>query len=461
MNDTLQKIEMNLFLELSISDILKKVKNKEITPLEIAELCIKRIEEYNERFNVWVCYSKEILLKQAVLIAGGIKAGYNIRNLEGIPIGIKDIFNTNDFPTQMGSPLWKDFTAGNDARIVYYLKESGAVVPGKTDTAEFAVHAIGNCLNPHDISRTPGTSSSGSAVAVALGMVPAAVGTQTAGSIVRPASFCGVYGCKPSFGLIPRTGMLKTTDSLDTIGFFSSKYQDLQTIFEIIRVHGENYPLSNNALTDEKRQNKTPGKSWKVAFVKTHTWDNAFDYAKESITDFVNRVNENDKIEVTEVELPEEVKRSHHVHETIYDKTLSYYFHEELQNPDLISPVMNEIFKRGSKITVEEYHTALRDQEKITHAMDKFFENYDVLISLSTAGVAPLREETEKPDPSLIWTLTHLPVVCAPAFVSPEGLPFGVQFAARKYNDKLLFRFTDLLRKSGLIPEGTNPLPSV
>ena len=122
---------------------------------------------------------------------------------------------------------------------------------------------------------------------------------------------------------------------------------------------------------------------------------------------------------------------------------------------------MNEIFKRGSKITVEEYHKALREQENISHEMDKFFENFDVLISLSTAGDAPLREETEKPDPSLIWTLTHLPVVCAPAFVSPAGLPFGVQFAARKYNDKLLFRFTDLLRKSGLIPEGTNPLPGL
>lgn len=461
MNDTAQKIETNLFLELSISDILKKVKNKEISPVEIAEKCIERIEEYNERFKVWVCYSREILIEQTVKIAERINEGRDIRNLEGIPIGIKDIFNTNDFPTQMGSPLWKDFTAGNDARIVYYLKESGAVVPGKTDTAEFAVHAIGNCLNPHDITRTPGTSSSGSAVAVALGMVPAAVGTQTAGSIVRPASFCGVYGCKPSFGLIPRTGMLKTTDSLDTIGFFTSKYDDLQTMFEIIRVHGENYPLSNNALTDEKRQNKTPGKPWKVAFVKTHTWKDAFDYAKDSITDFVNRVNENEEIEITEVELPEEVKNSHHVHETIYDKTLSYYFHEELQNPELISPVMNEIFKRGSKITVEEYHKALRDQENISHIMDKFFENYDVLISLSTAGDAPLREETEKPDPSLIWTLTHLPVVCAPAFVSPEGLPFGVQFAARKYNDKLLFRFTDLLKKSGLIPEGTNPLPGV
>jgi len=455
------QIKENIFLKSGIKDILKKIEKKEITTSEIAEQCIERIEEYNEKYKVWVSYDEKKLHEQSDKISERIGNGESIRVLEGIPVGVKDIFNTYDFPTQMGSPLWKGFTAGNDARVVYYLKEAGAIIPGKTDTAEFAVHAIGNCLNPHDVTRTPGTSSSGSSVAVALGMTPAAIGTQTAGSIVRPASFCGVYGCKPSFGLIPRTGMLKTTDSLDTIGFFTSKYEDLQTLFEVIRVHGSNYPLSNDALNDEKRQNKTPGKPWKIAFVKTHTWENAFDYAKDSITEFVNKINGLKDAEVEIAELPEPVKHSHNVHQTIYDKTLSYYFQEELQNPELISPVMNEIFIRGRKISVEQYHKALRDQEVITNAMDSFFDNYDVLISLSTAGEAPPREETERPDPSLIWTLAHLPVVCAPAFISPGGLPFGVQFAARKYNDKLLFRFSDYLRKSGLIPEGTNPLPSV
>lgn len=455
------QIKENIFLKSGIKDILKKIEKKEITTSEIAEQCIERIEEYNDKYKVWVSYDEKKLHEQSDKISERIGNGESIRVLEGIPVGVKDIFNTYDFPTQMGSPLWKGFTAGNDARVVYYLKEAGAIIPGKTDTAEFAVHAIGNCLNPHDVTRTPGTSSSGSSVAVALGMTPAAIGTQTAGSIVRPASFCGVYGCKPSFGLIPRTGMLKTTDSLDTIGFFTSKYEDLQTLFEVIRVHGSNYPLSNDALNDEKRQNKSPGKPWKIAFVKTHTWENAFDYAKDSITEFVNKINGLKDAEVEIAELPEAVKHSHNVHQTIYDKTLSYYFQEELQNPELISPVMNEIFIRGRKISVEQYHKALRDQEVITNAMDSFFDHYDVLISLSTAGEAPPREETERPDPSLIWTLAHLPVVCAPAFISPGGLPFGVQFAARKYNDKLLFRFTDYLRKSGLIPEGTNPLPSV
>ena len=143
--------------------------------------------------------------------------------LNGIPFGIKDIFNTQVMPTTMGSPIWAGFVAGNNARSVDSILRKGALSFGKTITAEFAVHALNATLNPYDVSKTPGTSSSGSAVAVALGIVPFALGTQTAGSIIRPASFCGVWGFKPSFGLIPRTGVLKTTDSLDTVGFSINK----------------------------------------------------------------------------------------------------------------------------------------------------------------------------------------------------------------------------------------------
>lgn len=461
MNEKIIKPSEDIFLNLSIKDITGKIFSGEVIPMDLAQECISKIEKYNYEYKVWVCYDKEIQFKQAKIITDRLMNGGNIRALEGIPAGIKDIFNTYDFPTQMGSPLWKGFNSGNDSRVIYYLKQAGAIVPGKTDTAEFAVHAIGNCLNPHDINKTPGTSSSGSAVAVSLGMVPFSIGTQTAGSIVRPASFCGVYGCKPSFGLIPRTGMLKTTDSLDTIGYFTSKYEDLERVFDIVRVHGSNYPISNNALTDKSRQNKSVDRHWKIAFIKTYTWENAFDYAKEAIIKFVNKLSETDGIDVEEAELPAEALSSHTVHEKIYDKTLSYYFQEEFKRPEQVSYIMNEIISRGNKISVGEYHQALQDQEKIIYAMDDFFGEYDIIISLSTAGEAPDRNETERPDPSLIWTLSHLPVVSSPAFISPDGLPFGIQFAARKYNDLLLFRFLDKLREERLIPEGVNPLPAV
>ena len=160
-----------------------------------------------------------------------------------VPFGVKDIFNTIDLKTEMGSETWKDHNAGNDARVVSVLRHQGYTPIGKTVTAEFAVHHLNKTKNPHSIDKTPGTSSSGSAVAVATGMVPFALGTQTAGSIIRPASFCGVWGMKPSFGLIPRTGSLKTTDSLDTIGFLSSYGTDMREILNLLRVKGPNYPF--------------------------------------------------------------------------------------------------------------------------------------------------------------------------------------------------------------------------
>jgi len=446
------------FFNWSIKKILSQYSTKKISPLDVAELCINQYRKNEKNYKAWVCFSENALIKRASDVSERIKTGTQIRPLEGIPVGIKDIFNTADFPTQMGSPIWKNFTPGNDARVVFYLKTAGAIIPGKTVTAEFAVHTLGKTLNPHDVAKTPGTSSSGSAVAVATGMVPAALGTQTAGSIIRPASFCGIYGCKPSFGLIPRTGMLKTTDSLDTIGYFTLHYEDLEHIFEIIRVHGTNYPISNNALNDKARQSEPQQRLWKIAFVKTHTWKFAPEYSHQAIINWKNRLSVFDEVQIEDATLPAIMDESHTVHATIYDKTLSYYFKEEFRNHTLVSPIMKDLIQHGNTISVNQYQNALVKQEKMAHVMDKFFKKYDILLSLSTAGEAPLRNEREKPDPALMWTTTHLPVINAPVFLSPNGLPFGIQIVARRYNDRFLFRFCDYLRACGLIPEKSNPI---
>lgn len=446
-----------MFREMSIAEIKAKYLANELDPLDVVKECVSRYEKLDPAYRAWVCFGKEELLVQAESARARIEESKSPRTLEGIPIGVKDIFNTAEFPTQMGSPLWHGFTPGNDARAVYYLKNAGGIIAGKTVTAEFAVHTLNETLNPHDIGLTPGTSSSGSAVAVALGMVPVAIGTQTAGSIVRPASFCGVYGCKPSFGLIPRTGTLKTTDSLDTIGFFVARPEDVRTVFDVMRVHGYNFPISNRALNDAARQVKTAKRPWKVAVVKTHTWKHAPEYAKQALYAFVAKAAEISDIEMQEVDLPVEMEQCHAVHATIYDKTLSYYFSDEYQKSELVSPVMNQLIQSGMGISVESYHAALKRQDELIHLMDGFFQDYDVMISLSTAGEAPPRNEVELPDPALMWTLTHLPVVSAPVFTSPKHKPFGLQIAARKYNDLLLFNFVEHLRLAGLIPKTCYP----
>lgn len=440
-----------LFVDNSIGGLIAKFAKGKLHPKDAARAALENIREFDPKYFAWVVFADDSFLTRIE----NEEKQFSIdseRLLEGIPVGVKDIYNTADFPTQMGSPLWKDFTPGNDARAVYHLKRQGANVVGKTVTAEFAVHALDKTLNPYDVTRTPGTSSSGSAVAVSLGMVPAATGTQTAGSIVRPASFCGVYGCKPSFGTIPRTGMLKTTDSLDQIGFLTIYQEDLRRLFDSMRVKGENYPISNAALCDSARQIKPAGRPWRVGFARTHTWKHAPKYAKEAVETFIKNLAKEKGIEITDADLPASMRHTHETHQTIYDKSLSYYFKGEHKQSDFVSPIMNEIIARGNATSTEAFKKALALQNKIIHDMDAYMQDFDVLVSLSTAGEAPLREVTELPDPALMWTLAHLPAVSVPQFKSPDGLPFGMQVIARKYNDYLLFAFLDWLRDRGLIP---------
>lgn len=422
--------------------------------------CIAKVERLDGRLQAWACFDPEKALAQARDSAKRVTAGAMRGRLEGVPVGVKDIFNTADMPTEMGSKQWKGYTPGNDARAVYSLRQAGAVIPGKTATAEFAVHALGSTVNPHDAARTPGTSSSGSAVAVAAGMVPLALGTQTGGSIVRPASYCGIYGFKPSFGLIPRTGTLKTTDSLDTVGFLARHLEDLEPMLDVLRVHGRNYPVSDAALRDTDRQSAPRGRPWRVAIARTHTWAAAQEYARDALQQWATRLAVSKQLELAEVELPTPLDQAHEIHATIYDKTLAYYFAEEFKQPESMSAIMIEIVARGSRIGRMEYLDALEAQSRMAAAMEDLFQKHDVVVSLSTAGSAPVRHATEPPDPALMWTACHLPVVSVPKFRSPDGLPFGVQVLARRYNDLQLLRFLDALRDMSEIPDSALPLPA-
>jgi len=251
--------------------------------------------------------------------------------------------------------------------------------------------------------------------------------------------------------------MLKTTDSLDTIGYFTLHFSDLRRIFDVVHVQGSNFPLSSAALSDISRQEKTEEEPWRVAVVKTHTWEYAPPYAQRALNRWAEKLAEACGMELDEKELPEGMDQAHEIHATIYNKTLSYYFKEEFKRGELVSPIMKDLIREGNAITTEAYLRALHTQQRLATRMDGFFRGCDLLLSLATAGEAPLREKPELPDPALQWTLTHLPVICAPVFRSPRGLPFGVQLVARRYNDYLLFHFAEHLRTQRLIPEGPYP----
>ncbi|NBI85258.1 amidase [Lachnospiraceae bacterium] len=432
---------MELFCLNNIESIQSGYLKKEYSVVEVAHEMLKECKKYQE-FDVWSCLDEEILLKRAKICQDKIEKN-EIRALLGIPIGVKDIINTYDYTTEMGSPLWKGFEAGNDARVVAQLKGEGAFVAGKTVTAEFAVDALTATRNPFDKSKTPGTSSSGSAAAVALGLVPVALATQTAGSIIRPSSFCGVIGFKPSFGIVPRVGVLKTTDSLDTVGFMTTNVENIRKVFDNLIVKGIDYPFSYHAFHNKNRQKKGK-RPWKLAFIKTYTWDNAKDYVKRDIEQWIRKINNEDGVEVVEEDINSMIHDAHEVHRTIYEKSLSYYFQNESLCKDEMSEGMLHMIGRGREIEASDYFHALERQDQLLADMDRFMEKYDAIISMSTASEAVQRGCRELDDPSLIWNLLHLPTVNIPAFKNQESqMPFGIQITARKYNDYLLLHLIE------------------
>lgn len=439
---------MKPLYQLTAAEAIKRINNGELSSKMLMQSCLERLKEIDPLVQAWACFDSARALEQAEQIDRGQDKGV----LSGIPVGIKDIFNTIDFPTCMGSPIWKDFMPGNDARVVTNIKRAGGIILGKTVTAEFAVHHPGPTRNPYSFDHIAGTSSTGSAVAVATGQVPLALGTQTAGSTIRPASYVGVYGYKPSFGVVPRTGVLKTLDTLDHVTWFARCVEDLELMLDVIRVYGPNYPFVYKNFDLKTRPLKN--RAWKVAFVKTHTWEHTESYTRDAMEGFVERLKANG-IYVKEENIPENLRRAHQVHQVIYQKALSYYFQEEYTNhKDKISPIMQEMIEQGQKISIKDYHVGLEQQNQLARSFNEHFCDYDIVLSHSTAGQAPLLNVDEKPDPCLVWTLCRLPVMGVPVFIGPNGLPFGAQFVAKHYDDYTLLVFGQYLKDIGILNDG-------
>lgn len=372
------------------------------------------------------------------------------RALFAMPFGVKDVFNTMVLPTTMGSEIWRDFKAGNNARLVDEIADRGGVVFSKTTTAEFAVHYIqdGKTLNPHNQNHITGTSSAGSAVAVACGALPIGLGTQTAGSIVRPASFCGTYGFKPSFGAIDRTGVLKTADTLDTIGFLGSDLHGLKkTFMSTFQKEKENYHNARNYFAAQQSFQKKSKLRVGIISDQFRGYCDYDGYIKDDFEAILTRLAgpDIDFDLVTDIDFINEI---HPLHELIYCKSLSYYFQEEFAHGSKMSGIMSEMIERGEKIQTEEYINALNRQPEHRTKFDAIMGNYDFLITPSTAAVAPKVGEQERDDTCLIWTFLGYPVLCIPAFWSDAlGLPYGIQLIAPRYFDFSLFDFGKMVVK--------------
>ena len=369
-----------------------------------------------------------------------------------IPFGVKDIFNTKVLPTEMGSEIWKGFHAGNNARIVDEIIHAGGIVFCKTTTAEFAVHYFDNntTINPHNKNHITGTSSAGSAVAVSCGAIPIALATQTAGSIIRPASFCGVFGFKPSFGALDRTGVLKTNDTLDTIGFIGADLDIIFKTFIELYQNTNDYPMSRLYAENYK---KDSSKKLNILIIDDNfkeftNYESYIHNSFEQVTRIISKKNNIINVDKGELEFLNEIHKSH---KTIYDKSLSYYFLEESKVHEKISDVMTDIISRGKAYSEENYIQELKNQIAFTRKFNEILNKYniDYIVTPSTASCAPLIGEREKDDTSLIWTYFGMPSVSLPIFMNDKlGLPYGLQVVAPRYNDFRLLKFANDIYKS-------------
>ena len=292
---------MNEIVNYSVEELINKISNSQITSVEICEAYIERINKFEKDINAWAFFDKELLLEKAKESDAYKKSGKPTGPLHGIPVAVKDIVGTLDMPTECGTPIRKGKSYSQNAEIVDLLTSSGAIVMGKTVTTELAYLNPSKTKNPHDYSRTPGGSSSGSAAVIASYMAPLSIGSQTGGSIIRPASYCGVVGYKPSFGLISRNGVLKTSEKLDHLGVFGKTVEDIAYLVkELIKKDSHDpatvYYSSNNMVDAVK---KGPLYEPKFIFYKTEFWKTIDKKSKEAFEYFIKSFKKNIEVHDT------------------------------------------------------------------------------------------------------------------------------------------------------------------
>lgn len=365
----------------------------------------------------------------------------------------KDIFNTYVYPTSMGSPLWQDFVAGNNARCITDLLWSGGLCIGKTVTSEFAVHEETAVVNPWDHERTVGTSSAGATLSVLLGDVDIALATQTAGSIGRPASYTGTLAFKPTYGLIPRTGVLKTCDPFDTIGFFVKDPGRIRGFCEMLFKVGPDHPCNRVQQQPLQTTQRRP----RVGVL--HSSDVSCDSSSMTrLQDFIDYL-EKSGCEIIDVSEPLHFSNIHEKHQLIYSYSLAYYFAEELDSDGGVSKSFLDTVAAGKGVASDVFVKLLEEHQNDVGSSDKWMRDnqIDFVIAPTTHSGAPLRGGPEPNDFNLLLTYLHMPVAYLPVwFDQQRGLPLGVAIASSRFNDYSLIAFMEDIMKDHKPNEGYN-----
>lgn len=415
------------------------IASGQLKSVQLVQSCLNHIAETDGAIHAWAHLDPEAALAQAAACDALRQKGLATGPLHGIPVALKDIIDTRDVPTQRGTPIFKGRQSETDARIVEMLREAGAVIMGKTVTTELAFVHANETRNPHNPDHSPGGSSSGSAAAVAAGHVPLAVGTQTNGSVIRPASFCGTFGFKPTRGIIPRTGVLQTSVSLDQIGTFARTLEDAAFLADAIAGYDQRDPES----FAHARANMTKGARDDAPVDPDFAWFNLpfNERLSEAAQEGLEGVMEIMDARVTRMDPANQLSNLVAVQARIHEYEIAQHQAEVFDNHwDMISDTLKPIITRARQISTTEYEDALAVKASAEAFFDDFFIEFDAIIAPAAAGEAPrFGNGTGDPIFCTLWTLAGLPCVTLPLMVGETGLPIGVQLIGpAKKDDRLL-----------------------
>jgi Asp-tRNA(Asn)/Glu-tRNA(Gln) amidotransferase A subunit family amidase len=398
-------------------DLARRIEAGELTPHAVVEMCAEAIAAREAEIGAFTALDIDC--------ARGTADGFASLPLRGLPVGMKDIFDTVDFPTAYGFSAYAGHRPKADAAMVMAVRRAGGVILGKTVTTQLASLEPAGTRNPHNPAHTPGGSSSGSAAAIAAGMLPIAFGSQTGGSVIRPAAFCGVAGYKPSFRLMPTVGLKTFSWSLDTVGMFGAGVEDVA--FAAAASTGRDLRVDGTAPNAPS-----------IALLRTHMWSEATPDMQAAVDRAVHAA-EAAGARVTELVLPEIFEDAIRNHGVVQDyeafRALAYEYD---YHRDKLGPVLTAQLGNAASITTDQYDEARRATRRVRQTFADLMAKTDVILTPSAPGAAPLGlTSTGKPTFNRLWTLLGPPCVNVPGFRDRSGLPLGVQIVGRFARDKV------------------------
>jgi len=440
---------------LGLTEAAAGIRDGRFSSVELVGDCLRRIDEVDHDIQAWAFLDRDHAMQQAEAADDHRKHGKAVGPLHGVPLGIKDIFDTGDMPTEFGSDLWAGRTPRRDAAAVARLRAAGAVILGKTVTTEYAYYNPGKTRNPHNAAHTPGGSSSGSAAAVAALMVPGAIGSQTNGSVIHPAAFCGVVGFKPTHGLIPRSGALELSRTLDHVGVFGRSVADVALLAEVLVGFDQEDPDTRPVACPpfSAVAASEPPLPPRFAFVRSPVCDQAEPVTLDAFAELVGALGDGS----SDVELGPSFDQAVDMHRIIMEVDMAHNLRRDYQRGgDRLSTRLRQAIERGRAHLALDYRNALSGIAPLNQALDHIFDEYDAILTPAAPGPAPGFETTGNPVFCSLWTYLGVPAISLPLMRSETGLPLGVQLVGRRGNDARLLRTAHwLVRTIGRTGRGT------